>query len=753
MMATSFTLPSLTIENQRIPINFLPTYRKRFNSKLCNVSKPIKLETSVKTFSKTHQDTSISNTGDISSNGFAENLDRLSLISTIGECSKNRNLVHGKQCHGLVLKLGFDQDKFVATTLVNLYSKCGDLESACKLFDKSSEWDIVSWNSFISGYSSNGMYNEALNYCMQVFTLDIEPNHYTFSIGLSICASVRAVEEGRQLHAYIVKMEYFAYPAVGNSLLTMYSKFGMMDEVEILFKELPEKNLISWTAIITGFYRQRCFAKALRQFCHMRESGEDPNEHTFVVVMASCGCMFVPMYGRMIHAQAIKFGMASGVFVGTAILDMYSETKQMDDARKQFEEMGVLASDVSWNALVAAYVRNGKMAEALEAFDRMLGNGVSCDQFTYSNVLKVCSSIPSLSSGQQIHAHLIKFNCESNMHVGSSLIEMYAKCGNLADAEYVFHSMPTRDMISWNSIIKAYSQNGYPKKAIMHFRKMTEEEGIKPTSITFVAVLSACSHSGLVDEGLDLFASMIRDYEIIPEETHFSCMVDLLGRAGRLEEAKDFASNLPFKPKASIWRPLLAACRSHRNLKMAEFVAERITKLEPGDPTVHITLSNMYAESGRWGDVDKIRKILKLSELKKEPGCSWIEVSNRMHRFYSRDMKHTEMPKVYGKLNDLVKQIKDLGYTPDTSVVLHQGVGVSKEEQVLYHSEKLAVCFGLLNLPTGKPIRVFKNLRVCQDCHSAMKFISEISKRDIVLRDNYRFHHFNQGSCSCGDYW
>ncbi|KAI3936246.1 hypothetical protein MKX01_028158, partial [Papaver californicum] len=382
MTTLSSSLPNLTIDYQRTPINFLPSYRKSLNPKL------VKFENSVKTCSKTHQNTSISNTDDIFSNGFAENFDRLSLISTLGECSKNRNLGHGKQFHGLVLKLGFDQDKFVATTLVNMYSKCGDLVSACKLFDETSEWDIISWNSFISGHSSNGMYNEALNYCMQVFTLGIEPNHYTFSIGLSVCASVRAVEEGKQLHARVVKMKYFAYPAVGNSLLTMYSKFGMIDEVEILFKELPEKNLISWTAIITGFYRQKCFEKALKQFCDMRKSGEDPNEHTFVVVMASCGGMLVPMYGRMIHAQAIKFGIVSSVFVGTAILDMYSETKQMDDARKQFEEMGNSASDVSWNALVAAYVRNGKMAEALEAFDRMLGNGILCDQFTYSNVLK-----------------------------------------------------------------------------------------------------------------------------------------------------------------------------------------------------------------------------------------------------------------------------------------------------------------------------------------------------------------------------
>ncbi|OVA17815.1 Pentatricopeptide repeat [Macleaya cordata] len=678
--------------------------------------------------------------------------DRLSLISFLSDCSRVGSLDLGKRCHALVIKIGFHHDKFVATSLVSMYSKCGDIENARKMFDGSSDWDIISWNSLISGYSSNGLFNEALNFCMKVLSMGITPSHYTFSIGLSVCGTLLAVQEGKQLHAHTLKLQYLSNTAVGNSLLTMYSKFGMMEEVEILFKELPDRNLISWTAIITGFYQQKCFGKALRQFYCMIKNGVDPNEHTFTVALASCGGLLNPKYGRMVHAQAIKYGMVSGVFVGTAILDMYSETEQMDDAEKQFKEMGSVASDVSWNALVAGYVRNGKTEEAMEAFDRMLGNNILCDQFTYSNILKVCSSIPSLSSGEQIHARIIKTSFESNMHVGCSLIEMYAKCGSLTDAEQVFRWMPIRDVISWNSIIKAYSQNGYPSQAMTLFRKMVEE-GTKPTSATFVAVLSACSHSGLVEEGLEHFGSMIGDYMITLEETHFSCMVDLLGRAGQLENAKDFASNLPIKPNASIWRPLLAACRCHKNLKIAEFAAQRVMEMEPGDPTVYITLSNMYAEAGRWDDVEKVRKLMELKEVKKEPGCSWIEVRNNIYKFYSRDMKHSEMPKIYGKLMELVKQIKDMGYVPDTSFVLHQGLGVPKEEQVLYHSEKLAVCFGLLNSPAGRPIRVFKNLRVCRDCHSAMKYISDISKRDIVLRDNYRFHYFKQGSCSCGDYW
>ncbi|KAF6150301.1 hypothetical protein GIB67_034000 [Kingdonia uniflora] len=679
--------------------------------------------------------------------------DRVSIISALSNCSSTGNLDVGRMYHALAFKTGYIGNKFVATSLVDMYVKCGNMEHARKTFEGLSDLDIVSFNSLISGYPSNGLSGRALDIFMEAQSAEIGPNEYTFSILFTVCGTILAVEEGKQLHAQAVKMEYFSNIAVGNSLLTMYSKFGMMDEVEILFENLPNRNHISWTVVITGFYKQERFEMALKQFnCMRHNSGIEPNEYTFTVIFACSSGMKERNYGMTLHAQAIKNGMASDVFVGTAIIDMYSGFGEIVYAEKMFKELGSLASDVSWNALIAGYVRNEKCEEAMETLHKMIMNGVTCDQFTYSNILKACSALPSLTMGEQIHSRVIKANYKSNIQVGSSLLEMYAKCGSLVDAEHIFNQIKCRDVVLWNTMIKAYSQYGYLKKAIFLFNNMVEE-GTMPTSATFLALFSACSHSGLLEEGQELFQSMIVDYGIIPEENHYSCMVDLLGRAGQLEKAREFIKGLPIKPTSAIWRPLLASCRYHRNFKLAEFVARRILETDPDDATVYITLSNMYAEAGRWGDVEKQRALMELKGVKKEPGCSWIEVNNKLHKFYSGDMRHPKMSKIYEKLRELVRQTKNMGYVPDTNFVLHQGVGVSKEEQILCHSEKLAVCFGLLSLPPGRPIRVFKNLRVCADCHSAMKYISRLTNRDIVLKDNYRFHHFKRGCCSCGDYW
>ncbi|PIA54683.1 hypothetical protein AQUCO_00900921v1 [Aquilegia coerulea] len=552
-----------------------------------------------------------------------------------------------------------------------MYAKCGDIESARQLFRSSSDLDIVSYNSLISGYANNGMFGQALNIFIQAQNAGVLPTEYTFSIVLSVCGTALAIAEGKQLHGHIVKRQYLNNTAVGNALLTMYCKCGMIKEVELLFDELPDKNHISWTAIVTGLYHQECFKKALEQFSLMRQSGIIPNEHTYAIALASCGGMEFPAYGRMYHAQTIKSGMNLGEFVGTAIVDMYSRYGEMIDAGKQFEETGIMTTEVSWNALVSGYIRNGKNEEAMEAFCKMVRDGVMCDHFTYSNILKGCSSLPSLASGEQIHSQVIKTNYISHMHVGSSLIEMYANCSNFAEADLIFNEMPMRDIVSWNSIIKAYSLQGCPKKALVLVRKMIEE-GIKPTSATFLTILSSCSHSGLVQEGQECFISMIQDFKISPDEKHYSCMVDLLGRAGQLKDARDFINNLPIKPNASIWRPLLAACRYHKNLQMAEFVAARILEMDPGDPTVYVALSNMYAEIGRWVDVEKQRKMLGHNGMKKEPGCSWIEINNKVYKFYSRDLTHTDMPKIYEILDILVREMKNRSIS-DSNILVNQG--------------------------------------------------------------------------------
>ncbi|XP_027070664.2 pentatricopeptide repeat-containing protein At3g24000, mitochondrial-like [Coffea eugenioides] len=680
--------------------------------------------------------------------------DKKNIVDQLSYCSREGNLGVGKIFHALVIKTGFCGDKIVDTALVNMYAKCGEIGSAVKVFDGMLSIDVASYNCLISGFLSNEMFDEALGLFAQMGVWEIRPNHYTFSIMISGCGSVFAINEGIQLHAHVVKLQDVVNGVVANSLLTMYCKFGMMENAQSLFQSLPKKNVVSWTAIISGLYQQRALEKALLQFYLMRQHGFEPNEYTLTMALSSCGGIKQFDNGYALHAQLVKKGMASGAFVGTAIVDMYTELGQMDNAEKQLQEMGTIASAVSWNALIAGFVHNNNIEAALKAFHKMVLNYVPIDEYTFSNALKACSSLPSLSTSRQIHCWVIKASSERNLHVASSLIEVYGKCGSLDDAEKVFDQISMPDIVSWNCLVKAYSQHGYFEKAVSLFKKMVVE-GVKPSGSTFLAVLSACSHCGLVQEGKEFFKSMLMNYSVIPEETHYCCMVDLFSRSGHLEDALDFIKRLPIKPTAPIWRPLLAGCRCHCDLQLGEYVANRILELEPDDASVHVTLSNMYFDVGRLGELVKQRELMKLKEVKKEPGYSWIEVKNKTYKFFSGDTTHPQTPEVYDLLEKLINDIRVVNHASTLSEIStpHTELGLCNEGKLLYHSEKLAVCFGLLNLPAGTPIRIFKNIRVCSDCHTTMKHISKITKHEILLRDNYRFHHFKQGCCSCGDFW
>ncbi|XVE59297.1 hypothetical protein DITRI_Ditri05aG0034800 [Diplodiscus trichospermus] len=641
-------------------------------------------------------------------------LDNRHLISVLKFCAAEGWLELGRSYHALIAKIGLDADGFIGTSLIDMYAKCGDMDSAEVVFNQIRRLDVASCNCLISGYASCGLFHEAFRLFMKYDTFGSKPNPYTYSAMLAISGSLSAIGEGKQLHAQVLKMQYLSETPVSNALLTMYRKCGAMDDAEALFKHLPRRNIISWTAIINGLYQHQDFEKAMMLFCLMRESGIEPNEYTFTIVLASCGSMRNLDHSRSLHALVVKKGMALSEFVGTAIIDMYSELGEMDDAKKQFKGMGALASKVSRNALTKGVVQNEKANEALDAFGEMVRKDSACDEFTFSIILKACASLPSFTSCQQIHARIVKANFDTNLQVGSSLIEAYAKCGSVEDAEQVFCQISAPDVVSWNSMIKAYSQNGNPGRAISLFRRMIDK-GFRPTPSTFLAVLSACSHSGKIQEGQEIFQSMVSGFGISPEEAHYSCMVDLLGRSGQLEKALDCIKSLPIKPTASIWRPLLAACRCHNNLQMAEFVAKHILAMDPNDATVYVTLSNMYAEAGQLVNAENQRKLMKLKDVRKEPGCSWIEVNNKIHKFFAWDRTHPESAKIYNKLLQLIMQIKGTAYaTKANSLQL-------KEDSCIYHSEKLAVCFALISLPAGKPVRIFKNLRVCNDCHMFMK--------------------------------
>lgn len=374
------------------------------------------------------------------------------------------------------------------------------------------------------------------------------------------------------------------------------------------------------------------------------------------------------------------------------------------------------------------------------------------DKFTFPSILRACASIVSLEQGKQVHACIIKTESEPNIVLESSLVDMYVKCGTIEDARRVFDKMPERNVVSWTAIIAGYGRYGDSKEVFMLFEQM-QQLGLKPNYVTLLAILNACSHAGLVDEAWHYFESIDRDYHIKPRVEHYSCMVDLLGRAGRLDEANEFINRMPLKPHAAIWGTLLGACRMHGNIELGKIAAEHLFNLDSQNAGKYVVLSNIYAAAGRWEDVAKVRKLMKDRGVKKEPGCSWIEYRKKIHLFVVGDRSHPQSEEIYATVETLIRKIKEAGYVPEINFMLHEVEDELKEKYLSYHSEKLAVAFGIINISPGTPIRIVKNLRVCGDCHTAIKFISNTAEREIILRDSNRFHHFKDGVCSCGDYW
>ncbi|CAM6035145.1 unnamed protein product [Sphagnum compactum] len=414
-----------------------------------------------------------------------------------------------------------------------------------------------------------------------------------------------------------------------------------------------------------------------------------------------------------------------------------------------------LRNVVTWNAMVLGHVRCGQGQKALELFQQMQEEGVRPNSVTFVGVLNACASMVAYEEGRSVHEQIIQSGCESDVFVGSSLVDMYTKCGSLEDAQRVFNIMPSRDVVTWSAMILGHVKCGQGQNALKLFRQL-QQEGVQPNSVTFVAVLNACatcSHAGLVDEGMRCYAAMVTDYMISAKLEHYTCMVDLLGRAGHLQEAENMVMAIPCKPQVAAWMALLGTCRIHGNVEMAERVAKQILEMEPDNAAGYVLLSNIYAAAGNRHLCENVERQRMEKGVKKQPGRTWIEVNNEVHTFVVEDRDHPQMIEIHGELQRLSGLMHDAGYVPCTKFLLHD---VEEEEKVFHlchHSEKLAIALGLINTAPGTPLRIRKNLRVCEDCHTSIKFISKIVGRTIMVRDANRFHHFEDGICSCMDYW
>nr|CAB3475026.1 unnamed protein product [Digitaria exilis] len=477
----------------------------------------------------------------------------------------------------------------------------------------------------------------------------------------------------------------------------------------------PGTGLVSYNAAISRCARAGLYRRALALFHEMRGHGLRADEYTLPPLLNSAALLRSPPAARALHALLLRAGLASHLHVA--------------------------------NALVDAYAKLARPAAA-----RMAAAGVDPDEFAVAAVLSSCAGSTMLDLGRSVHAAAARRGFEPFLSVGNSLVSMYAKTGALRDARTVFDAMPARCTITWTAMIVGHAQNGRGRQSLDIYTDMVRS-GCRPDYVTFIGLLFACSHSGLVDAGRDHFRSMVNDYGIAPGPDHYACMVDLLGRAGRLEEAMDMLNRSSTELDATVWKALLGACRVHRNVELAERAAEMVWRLDMTDAVPYVMLSNLYSRARRWGDVARIRALMKSRGISKEPGCSWVGVNGVTHLFHVEDHGHPRAAEIFRKVEEMTERIRAEGYVPDTDWALQDEAPEGREKGLAYHSERLAVAFGLLAVPAAAPIRVFKNLRVCGDCHAAIKMVAKVYGREIILRDANCFHHMKDGACSCGDYW
>ncbi|CAK9238066.1 unnamed protein product [Sphagnum troendelagicum] len=603
--------------------------------------------------------------------------------------------------------------------------------------------DMFSWNRRLARYVKAGQYEKTIELYQEMQQKGMSPDNFTFVPVLNACASLRALEAGRKVHEEIIQSGCEADLFVGNSLVDMYSKCGSIEDACKVFNNMPSRDVVTWNAMISGHVKCGQGQKALELFHQMQQKGVQPTPVTLVGVLNACASMFALQEGRRTHEQIIESGWESDVFVGSSLVDMYAKCGSIEDAKRVSNKLPS-RDVVSWNVMILGHVKCGQGQKALELFQQMQQEGVQSDPVTIVGVLNACASVVALEEGRRAHDWVIKSGWDSIVFVGNSLIDMYAKCGSLEDALKVFNKMPSRDVVTWNAMIGGYAIHGHGKEALKQFEQM-REEGVQPDDTTFGCLLSACSHSGLVDEGLRFYSSMSTVYMISANLQHDICMVDLLGRAGRLHEAENMVLAMPYKPQVAAWMALLGACRIHGNVEMGERVAKQVLELEPENAAGYVLLSNLYTATGNRDLSENIERQRKERSVKKHPGRTWIEVDNEVHTFVVDDQHHPQMIEIHAELKRLSGLMHDAGYVPDTNFVLHD---VEEEEKVFHlchHSEKLAIAFGLINSAPGTPLCIRKNLRVCRDCHTSTKFISKVVGRAIMVRDANRFHHFQDG--------
>ena len=665
-------------------------------------------------------------------------------------CGDNADLRRGKEIHGQVITNGFSSNVFAMTGVVNLYAKCRQIDDAYKMFDRMPERDLVCWNTIIAGFAQNGLARVALDLVLRMQEEGQKPDSITVVTVLPAAANIGSWRIGKLIHGYAIRAGFELLVNISTALVDMYSKCGSVGTARLIFDRMKQRTVVSWNSMIHGYVQSGDPEEAMAIFQKMLDEGVEPTNVTVMEALHACADLGDLERGKFVHKLVDELKLGYDVSVKNSLISMYSKCKRVDLAAKVFEGLQG-KTIVSWNAMILGYAQNGRVNEALNHFCEMQSQNIKPDSFTLVSVIPALAELSVTRQAKWMHGLVIRNCLDKNVFVMTALVDMYAKCGAISTARKIFDTMEERHVTTWNAMIDGYGTHGLGKDAVELFNDM-QKGTIKPNDITFLCVISACSHSGLVQEGLRFFSSMKEDYGLEPAMDHYGAMVDLLGRAGQLNKAWDFIQDMPVEPGITVFGAMLGACKIHKNVELGEKAAKKLFELNPDEGGYHVLLSNIYATASMWDKMAKVRTMMEKTGLQKTPGCSLVELKNEVHSFYSGSTIHPQSKRIYAFLETLGEDIKAAGYVPDTNSI-HDVEDDVKKQLLNSHSEKLAIAFGLLNTSPGTTIHIRKNLRVCGDCHNATKYISLVTGREIMVRDMHRFHHFKNGTCSCGDYW
>ncbi|XP_008778188.2 pentatricopeptide repeat-containing protein At3g62890-like [Phoenix dactylifera] len=600
-----------------------------------------------------------------------------------------------------------------------------------------------SYNTLIKAFALSGAHLDALRAYALMRARSVPPDPFTLPAVLRSAAAFPSLATALEAHGLAVKSGLDTRLPLRTALVGAYCSCGHPDFARRVFDRTDGRDAICYNTMIAGHVKCGEFELARDLFDRMPERNVS-SWNTILDLYCKMGDVRAArrLFDEMPERNIVSWN---------AMISGHAKAGDFVAARELFDLMPE-RNVVSWNAVIGCYFHCGLFSETLDLFRMMQATDMKPNEVTVVAVLPACAHLGALDLGQWVHAYIQKQRIKMDLYVTAALVDMYGRCGSLEDARKVFDHAMKRDAFLCSTMIEVFAMHGRAQEAFQVFDFM-RSEGIWPNDVTFMGILRACAHGGLVEFGLKYFNMMMAQFKLMPKVEHFGCMVDLLGRAGHLEEAHDLILGMPMEPPPMVWASLLSACKIHGNVKLAEEVAFHLIELEPQSCANYVVLSNMYSKANRWEDAAKIRRMMKEKGVVKKLGCSSIEVSNGVHEFLAGDKHHRHCKAIHEMLDQMAVRLKREGYVPCTSSALHDMDNDGREQVLLHHSEKLALAYGLISTDKGTTIRIFKNLRVCDDCHQFLKLASKHYDRQVIVRDCNRFHHFVGGSCSCSDYW